>query len=822
MSVFDSRPINNASGLFGPAESYLLAKMLSEVSPESKFTGESLKYMSFMNGMNRLAAEYSGYPGMLLEVLMNRCDKDALEAIKFCTDIHPPSQAFKEAMNRLELFYGNKMDILDSHMKNVGRKDMVKYDIKGFQKLLTELHNFRVVVSESEHRGIMHSPNLIRKIIYRLPYKSREVLSRDLERAGKEYPSFEQLLAFVEAELKHVTNPFIRKSNDEDNKKPSGQHRNRAKNHGNQRDGGIYVNTAQSSGKKEPPAYSKSCYVCKGDKHGIYKCEKFLSNGIKERWNIVNKLKLCHACLKPGHMKGSEKCTTQKSCKSCGSKMHNTLLCQKKSSDAYQGTANGTNRNSDESSSTTCLTQTKDVRLNALPSRSLLPVVPVVVKLPGEREGLEVNALIDSGCDSTLCSNSLIERLGCNVKKKYRVWVNHACGAKQLDAQKVEALDIRGRDESSRTYHIRDIEALPELPRHGNPTAEANQINNYRFPYLKDIVIPELKSREIDIIVGTNNEHLLVLEDRRGPDDGNGPAAWLTPLGWTLVGKDYIDKGLEQESHQLNCAFIMQQMYESGLGDQAMCEQLHTYNAVCSGNENTCELLHEEVQQVLQGELEAEDALDEEEAPSKEDTVALRIMEEGATFNDGRWTVPLPLKQKKLNLPDNRKYAVKRLLAVRNMLLRKPDLAEFYKKKMEDLQRNFLEDVPEGDIEDLDCDVWHIVHFCTMQIKPRIVYDGPAMYLGRSLNACLYQGPDNLQHLTDVLIRFRQDKVAFVCDIKEMFLQIEIPANQRNLIRILWFKDGNLNGPIITLRFKRLPYGLNCSIVWQSPPLYCH
>ena len=102
-----------------------------------------------MNGMNRLAAEYSGYPGMLLEVLMNRCDKDALEAIKFCSDIHPPSKAFKEAMNRLELFYGNKMDILDSHMKNVGRKDMVKYDIKGFQKLLTELHNFRVVVSES-------------------------------------------------------------------------------------------------------------------------------------------------------------------------------------------------------------------------------------------------------------------------------------------------------------------------------------------------------------------------------------------------------------------------------------------------------------------------------------------------------------------------------------------------------------------------------------------------------------------------------------------------------------------------------------------------
>ena len=64
-----------------------MGKMLSEVGQEHKFTGDHKKYLSFRNSMVRLQKEYSDYPNMLLEVLMNRCDKGALEAIKYCPDI---------------------------------------------------------------------------------------------------------------------------------------------------------------------------------------------------------------------------------------------------------------------------------------------------------------------------------------------------------------------------------------------------------------------------------------------------------------------------------------------------------------------------------------------------------------------------------------------------------------------------------------------------------------------------------------------------------------------------------------------------------------
>ena len=55
-----------------------------------------------------------------------------------------------------------------------------------------------------------------------------------------------------------------------------------------------------------------------------------------------------------------------------------------------------------------------------------------------------------------------------------------------------------------------------------------------------------------------------------------------------------------------------------------------------------------------------------------------------------------------------------------------------------------------------------------------------------SLNDVIYAGPKLQKNLFDVLIRFRRNPVALVCDIKEMFLQIEIPEKDRLYFRILW------------------------------------
>ena len=56
--------------------------------------------------------------------------------------------------------------------------------------------------------------------------------------------------------------------------------------------------------------------------------------------------------------------------------------------------------------------------------------------------------------------------------------------------------------------------------------------------------------------------------------------------------------------------------------------------------------------------------------------------------------------------------------------------------------------------------------------------------------------------LFNVLIRFRLNPVALVCDIQEIYLQIEIEAKDRPLFRILW-RDGETDHDPDVFEFSR-------------------
>ena len=91
--------------------------------------------------------------------------------------------------------------------------------------------------------------------------------------------------------------------------------------------------------------------------------------------------------------------------------------------------------------------------------------------------------------------------------------------------------------------------------------------------------------------------------------------------------------------------------------------------------------------------------------------------------------------------------------------------------------------------------VWYIPHHgVTHPAKPgkvRVVFDCSAEFGGTSLNKQLITGPDLTNQLVGVLIRFREEHIAYMADIEFMFYLVRVPENQRSLLRFLWWEYGD-------------------------------
>ena len=75
----------------------------------------------------------------------------------------------------------------------------------------------------------------------------------------------------------------------------------------------------------------------------------------------------------------------------------------------------------------------------------------------------------------------------------------------------------------------------------------------------------------------------------------------------------------------------------------------------------------------------------------------------------------------------------------------------------------------------------------TSSNKFRIVFDCSAKSFNVSFNDKLLQGPQLTNSLMGVFLRFRQEPIAEVGDIKSMFHQVFVAEEDRDALRFLWF-----------------------------------
>ena len=101
------------------------------------------------------------------------------------------------------------------------------------------------------------------------------------------------------------------------------------------------------------------------------------------------------------------------------------------------------------------------------------------------------------------------------------------------------------------------------------------------------------------------------------------------------------------------------------------------------------------------------------------------------------------------------------------------------------LASGHLEVVPEDELEGTPGLVWRNPHHLVQHpktLKWRQAIDLSAIFKGKSLNGQLLKGPDLINVLLGILIRFRKELWAFECDVESMFYQFRIRRRQRCII----------------------------------------
>ena len=191
-----------------------------------------------------------------------------------------------------------------------------------------------------------------------------------------------------------------------------------------------------------------------------------------------------------------------------------------------------------------------------------------------------------------------------------------------------------------------------------------------------------------------------------------------------------------------------------------------------------------------------------DDAMSQEDKRFLKVVGGGIKIENGQYSMPIPFKREPPNLQNNRFVALRRLTNLTKRFKSDARYLRLYKEFMDNLVKQcHAEEVSESELSLEDNYVWYIPHHGVFHPrkpdKLRVVFNCCATFKEHSLNAHLLQGPDLTNMLIGVLCRFRQEKVAFTCDIEQMFHQFHVHKEYRNYMCFEWLKDEDMTKPIV-------------------------
>lgn len=343
-----------------------------------------------------------------------------------------------------------------------------------------------------------------------------------------------------------------------------------------------------------------------------------------------------------------------------------------------------------------------------------------------------------------------------------------------------------------------------EIPdnRHEIPTPEV--VSKHRHLEHLARYIPE-PDHQVPILLLIGRDMIRVHKAHKqvtGP--ANAPFAQRLDLGWVIMGDMCLGK-------------VHKPTFVQAYHTNVMENGRPTYFQACPNNF----IVKDTPRRPAEWDVFQRTNDDEKIAPSIEDRCFLQIMDrEVCKDEENSWVAPLPFKQPRQYLPNNRSQAVERFNSLRRSFRKKPEMEKDFIAFMERLfQNDHAEIAPPLDSKE-QC--WYLPSFGVYHPrKPsqiHVVFDSSTQFKGASLNKVLLTGPDLNNSLIGVLMNFRKEIVAFTVDIQQMFHCFKVRPEDRNYLRFLWFYENNPENEVAEYRMKVHVFGNSPS---PAVAIYC-
>ena len=164
------------------------------------------------------------------------------------------------------------------------------------------------------------------------------------------------------------------------------------------------------------------------------------------------------------------------------------------------------------------------------------------------------------------------------------------------------------------------------------------------------------------------------------------------------------------------------------------------------------------------------------------------------------------------DLPNNRRTTQGMFASTKKRLARNPSHAKVYQEQIQDMvDRGVARKLTREELETYQGSIHYVAHHEVLRpdsksTPVRIIFNSGAKYMGHTLNEYWAKGPDLLNSLLGILIRLRENEVAFMGDIKKMYHSVKTPPVEQHTHRFLW-RDMNVCEEPDTYVIQRVSFG---------------